>query len=122
MLQLLLTNCMQSLPAELVTFLTSMQSQFNALNECTEHLESLAAKNVQLHAQLANVQQENANLRFQLLQNNHCKKMPDSHTFSNNRPWIVDIWSGHLIQTFNIGSLFCILGFGFLILGTAILL
>ncbi|OAD65452.1 hypothetical protein PHYBLDRAFT_176051 [Phycomyces blakesleeanus NRRL 1555(-)] len=42
--------------------------------------------------------------------------------FSNNRPWIVGIWSGHLIQTFDIGSLFCILGFGFLILGTAILL
>ncbi|OAD78058.1 hypothetical protein PHYBLDRAFT_164937 [Phycomyces blakesleeanus NRRL 1555(-)] len=28
----------------------------------------------------------------------------------------VGIWSGHLIQTFDIGSLFCILGFGFLIL------
>ncbi|OAD81226.1 hypothetical protein PHYBLDRAFT_138777 [Phycomyces blakesleeanus NRRL 1555(-)] len=55
MLQLLPDNCMQSLPAELVLFLTSMQSQFNALNERTAHLESLAAENVQLHAQLANV-------------------------------------------------------------------
>ncbi|OAD75520.1 hypothetical protein PHYBLDRAFT_143773 [Phycomyces blakesleeanus NRRL 1555(-)] len=33
MSQLLPANCMQSLPAELVTFLTSMQSQFNALNK-----------------------------------------------------------------------------------------
>ncbi|OAD66179.1 hypothetical protein PHYBLDRAFT_70982 [Phycomyces blakesleeanus NRRL 1555(-)] len=55
MSQLLSANCMQSLPAELVTFLTSMQSQFSALNERTVHLESLAAKNVQLHAQLSNV-------------------------------------------------------------------
>ncbi|OAD67745.1 hypothetical protein PHYBLDRAFT_72156 [Phycomyces blakesleeanus NRRL 1555(-)] len=54
MLQLLPANCMQSLPAKLVTFLTSMQSQFNALNKCTAHLESFAVKNVQLHAQLAN--------------------------------------------------------------------
>ncbi|OAD69423.1 hypothetical protein PHYBLDRAFT_172668 [Phycomyces blakesleeanus NRRL 1555(-)] len=68
--QLLSTNCMQSLSAKLVTFLTSMQSQFNALNECITHLESLAAENFQLHAQLANVQQENADLRSQLLQNN----------------------------------------------------
>ncbi|OAD75683.1 hypothetical protein PHYBLDRAFT_166910 [Phycomyces blakesleeanus NRRL 1555(-)] len=51
MSQLLPANCMQSLPVELVTFLTSMQSQFNALNE-------------------PNVRQENADLRSQLLQNN----------------------------------------------------
>ncbi|OAD68304.1 hypothetical protein PHYBLDRAFT_173310 [Phycomyces blakesleeanus NRRL 1555(-)] len=51
MSQLLSANCMQSLPAELVTFLTSMQSQFNALNE-------------------PNVWQENADLQSQLLQNN----------------------------------------------------
>ncbi|OAD78121.1 hypothetical protein PHYBLDRAFT_164995 [Phycomyces blakesleeanus NRRL 1555(-)] len=70
MLQLLPANCMQSLSAELVTFLTSMQSQFNALNKRTTYLESLAAENVQLHAQLANVRQENADLQSQLLQNN----------------------------------------------------
>ncbi|OAD68348.1 hypothetical protein PHYBLDRAFT_173345 [Phycomyces blakesleeanus NRRL 1555(-)] len=51
MSQLLPANCIQSLPAELVTFLTSMQSQFNALNE-------------------PNVWQENADLQSQLLQNN----------------------------------------------------
>ncbi|OAD80285.1 hypothetical protein PHYBLDRAFT_160932 [Phycomyces blakesleeanus NRRL 1555(-)] len=78
MSQLLPANCMQSLPAELVTLLTSMQSQFNALNERTAHLESLAAENVQLHAQLANVWQENANLRSQLLQNNVTGPVPSS--------------------------------------------
>ncbi|OAD67646.1 hypothetical protein PHYBLDRAFT_74027, partial [Phycomyces blakesleeanus NRRL 1555(-)] len=78
MSQLLSANYMQSLPAELVTFLTSMQSQFKALNERTAHLESLAAENVQLHAQLANVRQENADLRSQLLQNNVTGPVPSS--------------------------------------------
>ncbi|OAD70520.1 hypothetical protein PHYBLDRAFT_171270 [Phycomyces blakesleeanus NRRL 1555(-)] len=59
MSQLLPANCMQSLPAELVTFLTSMQSQFNALNE-------------------PNVWQENADLQSQLLQNNVTGPVPSS--------------------------------------------
>ncbi|OAD78074.1 hypothetical protein PHYBLDRAFT_164951 [Phycomyces blakesleeanus NRRL 1555(-)] len=57
MSQLLPTNCMQSLPPKLVTFLTSMQSQFNALNE-------------------PNVRQENADLQSQLLQNNVTSPVP----------------------------------------------
>ncbi|OAD75515.1 hypothetical protein PHYBLDRAFT_166752 [Phycomyces blakesleeanus NRRL 1555(-)] len=79
---LLPSSVMQGMSPNLASFLGNMQAQFMSLQQCTNELESLAATNARLTAQLVNAEKLIADLRSQLASQSNCQIITNASTSS----------------------------------------
>ncbi|OAD68803.1 hypothetical protein PHYBLDRAFT_150393 [Phycomyces blakesleeanus NRRL 1555(-)] len=79
---LLPSSVMQGMSPDLASFLGNMQAQFMSLQQRTNELESLAATNAKLTAQLVNAEKLIADLRSQLASQGNCQITTNASTSS----------------------------------------